>query len=178
MTYQLFTMEKSSIEGPIDILAPNEITLSQLVTYFILPSGRDFDVGSVFYWNLKEEEPAPGEDKTKRKLEQIPTKIPNGFNLRVKCSSLHDAQNKKMAHVKWGTARMNFAMLPGETMKRLKERVADWMNHEGQDPDWTIDRPDNEEIEFTYILVSKSRYQLFPMTLRGMDFVSIFSGER
>jgi hypothetical protein len=134
----------------VDILAPNEITLSQLVTHFILPPGRDLDVGSVFYWNLREEEPAPGEDKAMRKLQQIPTKIPNGFNLRVKCSSLHDDQRKKMAHVKWGTARMNFAMLPEDTMKRLKERVADWMNHQGQGPDWTIDRPDNEEIEFNH----------------------------
>jgi hypothetical protein len=55
-----------------------------------------------------------------------------------------------MAHVRWGLAQMSFAMSPNDTMRRLKERVADWMNHQGQGPEWTIDRPDNEEIEFTY----------------------------
>jgi hypothetical protein len=149
-TYQLFTIEKEAIGEPVDIQIPNEISLSQLVTYYILPSGRDFDVSSVFYWNLKELDAGPGENKTMRRLEQIPTVIPIDFNLRVKCNTLRSASRKQMAHVKWESARMNFAMDPKDTMKRLKERVADWMNQRGQGPDWTIDRPDNEEIEFAH----------------------------
>jgi hypothetical protein len=131
MTYQLFTMEKESVEDPVDILAPNEISLGQLVTHFILPTGRDFDVGSVFFWNLREIS-SDDKDKTKRELEQIPTIIPTGFNLRVKCNTLRSASTKKMAHVKWGSVQMSFAMPPNDTMKRLKERVADWMNQRGQ----------------------------------------------
>jgi hypothetical protein len=64
MTYQLFTMEKDQVEEPVDILAPNEISLGQLITHFILPAGRDFDVGSVFYWNLRE---LSSDDKDKTK---------------------------------------------------------------------------------------------------------------
>jgi hypothetical protein len=131
--------------------SPDEVTLAQLVTHFILPSGVDLDVGSVFYWNLRETEQAPGEkDKTKRELEQIPMLIPQGFNLRVKCNTLRDAVGKKMAHVKRGAIKMNFAMDPNDTMRRLKERVADWLNQSGQGTEWTIDRPDSEEIEFSY----------------------------
>jgi hypothetical protein len=132
MSYQIFTLEKSPVGEPVDILAPNELSLAQLVTSFVLPSGMDFDVGSVFYWNLKEEEPAPGTDKTIRKIEQIPMKIPPGFNLRVKCNTLRDASHKRMAHVKWGSVKMHFAMNPNDTMARLKKRVADWMNQSGQ----------------------------------------------
>jgi hypothetical protein len=150
MTYQIFMIDKAPIGEPVDIIAPNEISLAQLITHFVLPSGIDLDAGSVFYRNLREEEPAPGENKTKRKIEQIQMKIPPGFNLRVKCSSLREASRKKMAHVKFGIVRMNFAMAPNDTMGRLKERVADWMNQLGQGPDWTIDRPDREEIEFEY----------------------------
>jgi hypothetical protein len=151
MTYQIFTIEKTPIGEPVEILAPNEITLAQLVIHFILPSGIDLDVGSVFYWNLREIEQAPGEiDKTKRELEQTPMVIPQGFNLRVKCNTLRDAARKKMAHVKWGSVKMNFAMNPNDTMRRLKERVANWLNQSGQGSEWTIDRPDNEEIEFEH----------------------------
>jgi hypothetical protein len=99
MSYQIFTMDKTPIDEPVVIHAPNEITLSQLVAHFILPTGIQLDVSSVFYWNLREIEPpeeknpkkdkkAPKEDKARREIEQIPTKTPPGFNLRVKCSSL------------------------------------------------------------------------------------------
>jgi hypothetical protein len=148
MTYQLFTKEKDALGEPIDILAPNEISLAQLVTYFILPAGRDFDVSSVFFWNLKEIS-ADKEDKTKIELKRIPSIIPNGFNLRVKCNTLRSASRKQMAHVKWGSAKMNFAMDPNEKMRRLKERVSDWMNQNGQGTDWTIDRPDDDDIVFS-----------------------------
>jgi hypothetical protein len=39
MTYQIFTIEKTPFGEPVQILAPNELTLAQLVTYFILPTG-------------------------------------------------------------------------------------------------------------------------------------------
>jgi hypothetical protein len=45
---------------------------------------------------------------------------------------------------------MDFAMLPIDTLGRLKERVTDWMNQSGQGLDWTIDRPDNEAIDFEW----------------------------
>jgi hypothetical protein len=156
VTYQLFTMEKEQVGDPVNISVPNEISLSQLVTYFILPAGRDFDVGTTFFWCLKEISRDKG-DKTKCELEQIPAKIPESFNLRVKCTSLRSASTKKMEHVKWGAVLMNFAMAPNDTMKRLKERVADWMNQRGQGPQWTIDRPDDEEIEFS------SEFEVVPL---------------
>jgi hypothetical protein len=90
MSCQLFTIEKSKFSDAVEIFAPNEISLAQLVTYFILPTGIQSDVGSVFHWNLREIEDTSKADKTKRTLEQIPDKIPPGFNLRVKCSSLHE----------------------------------------------------------------------------------------
>jgi hypothetical protein len=102
MTYQIFTMEKNPIGDPVEIFAPNEISLAQLVTYIILPTGIQLDAGSVFYWNLREIEDPSKADKSKKTLEEIPDKIPQGFNLRVKCSSLHDRSTKKMAHVRYG----------------------------------------------------------------------------
>jgi hypothetical protein len=65
MSYQIFTIEKTPFGEPVQILAPNEITLAQLVTYFILPSGIQLDVGSVFYWSL-EEVPDPSRDRNSR----------------------------------------------------------------------------------------------------------------
>jgi hypothetical protein len=145
MTYQIFTVDKTPVGDPVEISAPNEITLAQLVTYFILPSGIQLDVGSVFYWNLQE----IGE-KPNRRLEEIPQTIPPGFNLRVKCSSLREASTKKMAHAKFGAAHMTFAMAPNAILGRLKERVADWMRQSGQGSDWTIEGPDNEEVDFEW----------------------------
>jgi hypothetical protein len=114
MTYQIFTIDKTPVGEPVEILAPNEITLAQLVTYFILPYGIQLDVGSVFYWN-----PQEVGDKPNRRIEEIPRTIPPGFNLRVKCSSLREASTKKMAHAKFGSARMTFAMPPNEVMGRF-----------------------------------------------------------
>jgi hypothetical protein len=42
ISYQVFTMDNTAVTEPIVITAPNEITLAQLVTFFILPS----DIGS------------------------------------------------------------------------------------------------------------------------------------
>jgi hypothetical protein len=150
MTCQIFAIDKTPIGEPVEILAPNEITLAQLVAYFILPSGISLDVGSVFYWNLLETEKKPDEDRTTRSVEEIPQVIPPGFNLMVKCSSLREASTKKMAHARFGSAHMIFAMPPNNTLGRLKKRVADWMNQSGQGLDWTIEGPDNEAIDFEW----------------------------
>jgi hypothetical protein len=50
MEFQIFTMEKTMYYGPVSILAPNEISLAQLVAYFILPEKSLFDVNTAFYW--------------------------------------------------------------------------------------------------------------------------------
>jgi hypothetical protein len=45
MSYQIFTIEKTPLGEPVVIHAPNEIALAQLVTFFILPTGTQLDVG-------------------------------------------------------------------------------------------------------------------------------------
>jgi hypothetical protein len=85
MAFQLFTMQNSEVTNVIVINAPNEITLAQLVTYFILPLDIEFDVGSVFYWNLLLIDDVTSSSTPKKKIvEEIPAKIPTGFTLRVK----------------------------------------------------------------------------------------------
>jgi hypothetical protein len=63
---------------------PNEITLAQLVSAFIIPSGFDrLDSNTLFLWTLEIVEDKSERDKTKKKVIQIPYRIPPGFNLRV-----------------------------------------------------------------------------------------------
>jgi hypothetical protein len=150
MTYQIFTMDNTPIGEPEVIQAPNEITLAQLVTFFILPTGIQLDVGSVFCWNLLRTEDKSVKDKTLWKVEEIPALIPVGYNLRVKCSSLRDGSMKVMAHAHYGSAHMAFAMMPNDTVGKLKARAIDWMNQSDQGMNWTIDRPDSEAIDFEY----------------------------
>jgi hypothetical protein len=150
MSYQIFTMENSQTGEPVVIHAPNEITLAQLVAFFILPSGIQLDVSSVFYWNLLRMEDKSQPDKSKWQVEEIPQNIPVGFNLRVKCNTLRDAGMKKMVHARLGAIHMTFALSPNEKMDRLKARLAEWLNQNGQGSDWTVDRDDNEEIDFEW----------------------------
>jgi hypothetical protein len=147
MTYQIFTMDNTPIGEPEVIQAPNEITLVQLVAFFILPTGIQLDVGSVFYWNLPRTENKSVKDKT---LEEIPALIPVGYNLRVKCSSLRDGSMKVMAHAHYGSAHMAFAMMSNDTVGKLKARAIEWMNQSDQGMNWTIDRPDTDVIDFEY----------------------------
>jgi hypothetical protein len=114
-------MEKTEFHGPAMIYAPNEISLAQLVTYFILPEKSDFDVNTTFYWCLEEIEDKSLKDKTKRTLVQIPHRIPNGFVLRVKANTLHDKSSKRMARCKYGAVPMCFAMPENSTVGRLSE---------------------------------------------------------
>jgi hypothetical protein len=157
MSYQIFTIEKTQFKEPVEIFAPNEISLAQLVTYFILPTRVQLDVGSVFYWNLREIEDPSRSDKTKRMLEQIPHRIPMGFNLRVKCNTLHENSAKKVARCKFGSVPRCFAMAEDATIGRLKGLVADWMKQRGQGEDWTTDGADREVIDFDY------EYQVIPI---------------
>jgi hypothetical protein len=108
------------------------------------------DVGSVFHWNLREIEDTSKADKTKKTLEQIPDKIPPGFNLRVECNSLHENSLKRMARCKFGSVPMCFAMPEDAPLGRLKERVRDCMNQRGQGVDWTISGADREQIDFDF----------------------------
>jgi hypothetical protein len=118
-------MEKTVIGAPVEIFAPNEITLAQLVTYYILPFGRDLDVNTVLYWCLEEVEEKTTKDKTKRTLVQIPHRIPMGFVLRVKASTLRDNSTKRMARCKYGSVPMCFAMSGDAAVDRLTDRVID-----------------------------------------------------
>jgi hypothetical protein len=150
MTCQVFTIEKTPFGEPVQIQAPNEITLTQLVTYFILPSGIQLDVGSVFYWDLREVEDPSKADKSKRMLEQIPGQIPLGFNLRVKVNTLHENSTKRMARCKFGSVPMCCAMPIDARVGRLRERVTEWMRQRGQPENWTLGRADNEAVDFDY----------------------------
>jgi hypothetical protein len=99
---QVFTMEGSEVTEVMGIVVPNEITLAQLVTYCILPTGMELDVDSAFYWHLPRIEDSSEPDKTKWKVEEVPDKIPHGFLFKVRCSSLHDGSTKQLAHCRFG----------------------------------------------------------------------------
>jgi hypothetical protein len=90
-SWQLFTVDKTPVCEPVPVDVPNEITLAQLVSAYIIPSGFNrLDANTVFQWNL-EIAPARGKkDKTKREVVQIPQKIPVGFNPRVTTNTLHE----------------------------------------------------------------------------------------
>jgi hypothetical protein len=148
MKYQISTIDKTEYSEVVDMWAPNEISLAQLVTYYILPTDIQLDVASVFYWNLREIPDTTSSDKSKRKLEQIPDKIPPGFCLQVKCNSLHEHPSKKLARFFYESVQMNFAMAPDATVGRLKARVIDWMNARGMGPDWTIEGDEDGPIDF------------------------------
>jgi hypothetical protein len=173
ISYQVFTMDNTAVTEPIVITAPNEITLAQLVTYFILPSdiGAYLDVASVFYWNLREIVDVTKADKTKRTFEAIPEKIPIGSNLRVKCSSLRDGSNKKVVNCSFEGVHLPFPMPVDALLERLKARVSDWMKQRGQGPDWTVDGPDREAIDFDfeYPIIPISRDMLVKVYLKQWE---------
>jgi hypothetical protein len=155
MKFQIFTIEKMEFSEPVDILAPNEISLAQLVTYFILPSGIQSDVGSVFYWNLREIPDVSKADKTKKTLEQIP----------------NENSTRRIARCKYGSVPMCFAMPEDATIGRLKERFVDWMKQRGQGEDWTIEGEDGEIIDFNYEypVIEMVREQTFKIYLKQRE---------
>jgi hypothetical protein len=107
---QVFSMEGSEATEVMGIVVPNEITLAQLVTYLVLPTGIELDVDSAFYWHLPRIEDPSEPDKTKWKVEEVPDKIPHGFLFKVRCSSLHDGSTKQLAHCRFGSVLMHFSM--------------------------------------------------------------------
>jgi hypothetical protein len=146
--FQVFTMEKTPIDSPTPIDIPNEITLAQLVTYFILPAGGDWDVSTVFYW-------CPGEienksDKTKRDLILTPQIIPISFVLRVKANTLRDGSSKRMTQCLYGSVPMCFLIEQNARVSDLKDKAINWMAQRGLGDNWTLDRPDNENVDFDY----------------------------
>jgi hypothetical protein len=144
--FQVFTMGKTLVDSPTPIDIPNEITLSQLVTYFILPAGGDWDASTVFYWCPEEVENKS--DKTKRDLILTPQVIPIGFVLRVKANTLHDGSSKQMAKCIYGAVPMCFMVDQNSLVGDLKTRAINWMVQRGLGNDWTLDRPDNENVDF------------------------------
>jgi hypothetical protein len=150
MSHQIFMVENTEVTEPIVITAPAKITLAQLVAYFILPSGIQLDVASVFYWNLLRTQDRSKADKTKWTVQEIPDKIPVGFNRRVKCSSLCENSTKKIVNCRFESVILPFAMPEDAMLGRLKERVSDWTNQRGQGPDWTIEGSDREVIDFEF----------------------------
>jgi hypothetical protein len=132
---QVFTMEGSEATEEMGVVVPNEITLAQLVTFCVLPTGMELDVDSAFYWHLPRLEDKSEKDKSKWKVDEIPDKIPLGFLLKVKCSSLHDGSTKQLAHCRFGTVTMHFSLAPDACLERLKNRLSAWMQSRGQGPD-------------------------------------------
>jgi hypothetical protein len=115
-------MEGSPVDAPTPIDIPNEINLAQLVTYFILPAGSDWDVSTVFYWSLEEIENK--DDKTKRTLIEIPMTIPVGFFLRVKANTLRDGPlSKRMAKCKWEATPICFMIEQDALVSDLKSKM-------------------------------------------------------
>jgi hypothetical protein len=146
--FQVFTMEKTPVDNPTLIDIPNEITLAQLVTYFILPAGGDWDVSTVFYWCPEEVENEP--DKTKRELLWTPQVIPIGFVLRVKANTLRDGSSKRRAKCIYGAVPMCFMIEQNSLVSDLKVKAINWMVQRGLGDDWTLDRPDSENVDFDY----------------------------
>jgi hypothetical protein len=98
-------------------------------------------------------------------LEAIPDRIPMGFNLRVKCSSLHENSRKKMARCRFGSDPMFFGMPEDATIERLKELVADWMRQRGQGEDWTINGSDRKQIDFDIEYQVDAIERIIPFTI-------------
>jgi hypothetical protein len=161
MAFQLHSMQGTEATEAITIQAPEEITLAQLVTYFILPLGIEFDVGSVFYWYLPLIEDESSSSPGKKKVQEIPATIPIGFTLRVKCSSLQDNSHKKMAHCRWQSILLPFQMHESDTLDRLKGRAAEWLRLQGQGDQWTIEGGDREAIDFTFT------YEIIPLVVEA-----------
>jgi hypothetical protein len=143
-------MEKTPVGEPRQIFAPDEITLAQLVSYFVLPEMRNLDVGTVFYWCLEEVADESKADKTKRRIVQIPYNIPMGFVLRVKANTLHENSRKRTARCKFGSVPLCFSRPEDGTVGRLRERVIELLRQRGQGEDWTIEGPEREVIDFEY----------------------------
>jgi hypothetical protein len=141
-------MEGTPIDNPAPVDIPNEITLAQRVTFFILPAGGHGDVNTVFYW-CPEEIVKDG----RREYIEIPHNIPIGFVLRVKANTLHDVQDNRMAKCTYGSVPMCFMIDQRANVGQLKAREFDWMVQRNLGSDGTLDNApnDNEAIDFDLV---------------------------
>jgi hypothetical protein len=107
--WQLFTAERIQWNEPVSVLISNEITLAQLVSAYIIPSGFEhLDSNTVFSWALEVVENNAKHDKTKRTVVDIPYKIPHGFNLRVLVDTLHADDDRRQVVCAYGVAKIRF----------------------------------------------------------------------
>jgi hypothetical protein len=76
-----------------------------------------------------------------------------------------------MAHAHYGSAHMAFAMMPNDTVGKLKARVIEWMNQSDQGMNWTIDRPDSEaiDVEHDYEVIEAARETPVHIFLKQME---------
>jgi hypothetical protein len=160
-------MEKTPVGVPTLIDIPNEITLAQLVTYFILPAGGDWDVNMIFYWCFEEIE---NNADRKREIIEVPNSIPTGFVLRVKANTLRDAQDKRMARCIYGSIPMCFMIEQNATIAQLRARMIDWLTQRNQGDEWKFEWVINEgeaiDFDHVYAVVPLNTVTQLPIFLR------------
>jgi hypothetical protein len=146
----MFTNENYPHNEPVPVLAPEEITLAQLVTHYILPAGYgNLDSNTVFVWRRKlvQDRSRSGLKKT---VKLIPEKIPAGYKLPVMANTLHTSRDRKQVTCVYGAAKIRFSFLLGETLERLSAAVVAEMITRGQGNQWFIEGNPREEIDFDY----------------------------
>jgi hypothetical protein len=154
--WQLFTNEKEEVAPPVQVLIPNEITLSQLVAYAIVPEYRGrFDINTCFKWCLEEiqVQQKKGEkiDKTKREMVPIPMQFPEGFVLRVSASSIHkDDRGRRLVEVRYQGAHLYLTIRTDATIETLKTAIVNLMRERGLGDQWMTEREPHEAIDFDY----------------------------
>jgi hypothetical protein len=123
--------------------------LAQLVSEFIITSGFDgLDSNTVFLWTLEIVPDGSKRDNTKKKVIQIPHRIPPGFNLRVMANTLHaDSDGRKQVTRRFGAAKVRFTLQENETLGRLSVIAVDWMTQRGQGDQWFIEGNPMEAID-------------------------------
>jgi hypothetical protein len=58
---------------------------------------------------------------------------------------------------------MHFSLAPDAKLERLKGRLAEWMRVRGQGPEWTVEGPDKEEVDFGHVYEVIPLVQEFPI---------------
>jgi hypothetical protein len=148
---QLFTAERTPYGELFSVDVPNEIVLEQLVTFYILRVYDRPDANTVFQWSLEEMEAKDKKDKTKRIVIDIPQRIPIGFTLRVRASSLHQHMGgRRIVQCSFGSARVNFTVKENDEVGRLTAIAEDGMRQRGQGTQWIIEGNPREAIDFEY----------------------------
>jgi hypothetical protein len=165
-------MEKTPVGEPVPVDIPNEITLAQLATGYIVPSGHDrLDANTVFFSNLEIAPCSGKKDKTKREVVQIPQKIPVPFNMRAMANTLHErSDGRRVVQCAFGAARVNFTLKEDETVGKLSAVVANWMRQRRQGAEWFVEGNPREVIDFEFC------YQIGPIPRE--EEITIFLKQR